>query len=33
MVCWVFGWSGGKQLVESSYEDAKVPKPQTESET
>ena len=24
MVCWVFGWSGGKALVESSYADAKV---------
>jgi uncharacterized membrane protein YbhN (UPF0104 family) len=24
LVCWVFGWSGGKALVESSYEDAKV---------
>jgi uncharacterized membrane protein YbhN (UPF0104 family) len=24
MVSWVFGWSGGKALVESSYEDAKV---------
>jgi uncharacterized membrane protein YbhN (UPF0104 family) len=24
LVSWVFGWSGGKQLVESSYEDAKV---------
>jgi uncharacterized membrane protein YbhN (UPF0104 family) len=24
MVCWVFGWSGGKQLIESSYADAKV---------
>jgi uncharacterized membrane protein YbhN (UPF0104 family) len=24
LVCWVFGWSGGKQLVESSYADAKV---------
>jgi uncharacterized membrane protein YbhN (UPF0104 family) len=23
MVCWVFGWSGGKQLIGSSYEDAK----------
>jgi uncharacterized membrane protein YbhN (UPF0104 family) len=24
MVSWVFGWSGGRALVESSYEDAKV---------
>ena len=24
MVSWVFGWTGGKALVESSYEDAKV---------
>ncbi len=24
LVCWVFGWSGGKALVESSYADAKV---------
>ena len=24
MVCWVFGWSGGRELVESSYGDAKV---------
>ena len=24
MVSWVFGWSGGKALVESSYADAKV---------
>jgi hypothetical protein len=24
VVCWVFGWSGGKALVESSYADAKV---------
>jgi uncharacterized membrane protein YbhN (UPF0104 family) len=24
MVAWVFGWSGGRALVESSYEDAKV---------
>lgn len=24
LVSWVFGWSGGKQLVESSYQDAKV---------
>ncbi|HEV7769267.1 MAG TPA: YbhN family protein [Solirubrobacterales bacterium] len=24
LVSWVFGWSGGKQLVRSSYEDAKV---------
>jgi uncharacterized membrane protein YbhN (UPF0104 family) len=24
LVSWVFGWSGGKELVESSYEDAKV---------
>jgi uncharacterized membrane protein YbhN (UPF0104 family) len=24
LVSWVFGWSGGKQLVESSYVDAKV---------
>jgi uncharacterized membrane protein YbhN (UPF0104 family) len=24
MVCWVFGWSGGRALVESSYGDAKV---------
>ncbi len=24
MVSWVFGWSGGKALVESSYGDAKV---------
>jgi len=24
LVCWVFGWSGGKALVESSYSDAKV---------
>jgi hypothetical protein len=24
LVCWVFGWSGGKSLVESSYQDAKV---------
>lgn len=24
LVCWVFGWSGGKALVESSYADAKL---------
>jgi uncharacterized membrane protein YbhN (UPF0104 family) len=24
MVSWVFGWTGGRELVESSYEDAKV---------
>jgi uncharacterized membrane protein YbhN (UPF0104 family) len=24
LVCWVFGWSGGRQLVESSYAEAKV---------
>jgi hypothetical protein len=24
LVSWVFGWSGGKQLVESSYSEAKV---------
>jgi uncharacterized membrane protein YbhN (UPF0104 family) len=24
MVCWVFGWSGGKELVASSYEEAKA---------
>ena len=24
LVSWVFGWSGGKALVESSYADAKV---------
>jgi len=24
LVSWVFGWTGGKQLVESSYADAKV---------
>ena len=24
LVSWVFGWSGGKALVESSYEDAKA---------
>lgn len=24
VVSWVFGWTGGRQLVESSYEDAKV---------
>jgi hypothetical protein len=24
LVSWVFGWSGGRSLVESSYEDAKV---------
>jgi uncharacterized membrane protein YbhN (UPF0104 family) len=24
MVCWVFGWTGGRELVKSSYEDAKV---------
>jgi uncharacterized membrane protein YbhN (UPF0104 family) len=24
LVCWVFGWSGGKQLVESSYTEAKA---------
>lgn len=24
LVSWVFGWSGGKQLVRASYEDAKV---------
>jgi uncharacterized membrane protein YbhN (UPF0104 family) len=24
LVSWVFGWSGGKELVESSYKDAKV---------
>jgi uncharacterized membrane protein YbhN (UPF0104 family) len=24
LVCWVFGWSGGKQLVASSYEEAKA---------
>jgi hypothetical protein len=23
MVVWVFGWSGGKDLVQSSYSDAK----------
>ncbi len=24
MVCWVFGWSSGRELVETSYKDAKV---------
>lgn len=24
LVCWVFGWSGGKELVASSYEEAKA---------
>ena len=24
VVVWAFGWSGGKTLVSSSYEDAKV---------
>jgi uncharacterized membrane protein YbhN (UPF0104 family) len=24
LVCWVFGWSGGKQLVGASYADAKI---------
>jgi uncharacterized membrane protein YbhN (UPF0104 family) len=24
LVCWVFGWAGGRALVESSYEDAKL---------
>src|SRR6187551_4063400 len=24
MLIWVFGWTGGKELVESSYADAKV---------
>jgi hypothetical protein len=24
LVCWVFGWSGGKELVTSSYEEAKA---------
>ena len=24
VVSWVFGWSGGKALVESSYDEAKV---------
>jgi uncharacterized membrane protein YbhN (UPF0104 family) len=24
LVCWVFGWSGGKQLVRESYDEAKV---------
>ena len=24
LVCWVFGWSGGKALVRQSYDDAKV---------
>jgi uncharacterized membrane protein YbhN (UPF0104 family) len=24
LVCWVFGWSGGKALVESSYQEAKA---------
>jgi uncharacterized membrane protein YbhN (UPF0104 family) len=24
LVCWVFGWTGGKQLVAASYADAKV---------
>ncbi len=24
LVSWVFGWSGGKQLVESSYSEAKI---------
>jgi uncharacterized membrane protein YbhN (UPF0104 family) len=24
LVCWVFGWSGGKELVSSSYEEAKA---------
>ena len=24
MISWVFGWSGGKDLVKSSYEQAKV---------
>jgi uncharacterized membrane protein YbhN (UPF0104 family) len=24
LVCWVFGWSGGRQLVASSYEEAKA---------
>ncbi|MFL5906111.1 MAG: hypothetical protein ACJ75Z_00760, partial [Solirubrobacterales bacterium] len=24
LVCWVFGWSGGRELVTSSYEEAKA---------
>ena len=24
LVCWVFGWTGGKQLVGQSYADAKM---------
>jgi uncharacterized membrane protein YbhN (UPF0104 family) len=24
LVCWVFGWTGGKKLVETSYEEAKA---------
>ena len=24
MVSWVFGWSGGKELVAASYDDAKA---------
>jgi len=24
LVSWVFGWSGGKDLVKASYEEAKV---------
>ena len=24
LVCWVFGWTGGKQLVGASYTDAKL---------
>jgi hypothetical protein len=24
LVCWVFGWAGGKQLVGQSYVDAKA---------
>jgi beta-lactamase regulating signal transducer with metallopeptidase domain len=24
LVCWVFGWTGGKQLISASYADAKA---------
>ena len=33
LVCWVFGWSGGKALVESSYAGRQGEKPRAESET
>ncbi|PWU24374.1 MAG: hypothetical protein C5B48_06690 [Candidatus Rokuibacteriota bacterium] len=32
LVCWVFGWTGGKQLVGASYADAKVRVEETKAE-